>query len=126
MIPVFVHGQNSAIFQKSGLIPKVGDKLRLAQIIRENALKENSTIKLEIGAAIKPDEYAEFPDKANKAQYLRARTLALENREPKLQIARDRSKFRPIPDGPYPEELEKAIEAVHQIPGALVAERGDA
>ena len=60
VVPVFVHGQNSALFQMSSQVPKIGETLRLALIPRENALKEGSTIKLEIGAPIKPGEYAGF------------------------------------------------------------------
>ena len=65
-------------------------------------------------------------DQASKSQYLRARTLALENREPRPQLARDENQFKAIPAGPTREELENAIRAVSEVPDSLVTERGDA
>lgn len=75
VVPVYFHGQNSALFHKLG---KIHPSLRTVRLIREATNKQGLVIPVRIAKPIAPSEYAGFKDYGKMAAWLYARTYALE------------------------------------------------
>lgn len=77
VVPIFFSGHNSALFNVAGLIhPRLRTLLLPKQLVR----KEDSTIHVEIGAPISPNEMEEFDTDEKLTGFLRLRTYILGER----------------------------------------------
>lgn len=78
VIPVFVDGRNSALFQILGLIHPF---LRTVRIPREGLRRYGETVKIEIGGPILPKKYLVIEDDDKLVSYFRMRTYLLGTRK---------------------------------------------
>ena len=74
VVPVFVHGQNSRLFQ---LVSQISLTLRLSLLLHEVRNKMGSTIKIEIGDPIPFEQLDPFKDRQELLDYLRTCTYNL-------------------------------------------------
>lgn len=74
VLPVFVPGQNSRLFQ---IVSHISQTLRYALLFRETARRIGGRVELRIGAPIPPEALASGGDAQAVARDLRARTLSL-------------------------------------------------
>jgi putative hemolysin len=99
VLPVFIHGRNSAVFQAAGL---VHPRLRTAMLAREMLNKRGRSIALRIGSPIPHARLAGRPDDRSLVEYLRWRTYLLgcagrrPPKRPALPIPGGGSRMRPI------------------------------
>ena len=75
VVPFFVHGQNSRLFQ---LVSQVSLTLRLGLLLHETRNKMGDTVRIDIGAPISFDNLAAYKDRQKLIEYLREVTYALE------------------------------------------------
>jgi len=95
LIPVFLAGRNSGLFQAAGLIHP---RLRTFLLPREVLRHRGRIVQVRIGGPIAPARMASFEDPADLAAYLRARTGLLGARcgsESPLTVPRRREPGRP-------------------------------
>lgn len=84
VLPLFLRGANSALFQLLGLMhPRV----RTALLPHEFFNKTNREIELRIGSPIAPAKISTYQDDVAVIRYLRHRTYLLQNREVPKQAA---------------------------------------
>lgn len=74
LVPVYISGSNSALFQTIGLIHA---KLRTMLLVRELLNKRNRLVELRIGSAIASKKLLEIPTPKERTEYLRWRTYLL-------------------------------------------------
>lgn len=74
VVPLYIAGQNSPLFQIAGMIHP---RLRTLLLPRELGNKRGCTARLHIGKPISPEQMAPFEDPERLATYLRARTYLL-------------------------------------------------
>jgi putative hemolysin len=74
VVPIFVGGSNSLVFQTLGLM---SPKLRTAMLVRELLNKKNKTVEIRIGSPIPARRLLAFPTHAERTGYLRWRTYLL-------------------------------------------------
>jgi putative hemolysin len=77
ILPCFVSGSNSVIFQLAGL---VNPRLRTLMLLRELTNKENFNINISFGHTISPKVLHSFQTKEAKAKYVRERSYLLRHR----------------------------------------------
>lgn len=77
VLPLFVHGRNSGLFQAAGLLHP---KLRTAMLPRETLKKGAKPVSMRFGRCIPFQRLAAFPDNAELIEYLRFRTHLLRAR----------------------------------------------
>lgn len=95
VLPVYIQGANSVLFQLLGLLhPKV----RTALLAHEFLNKTNRSIEVRIGNRIAPTKLRIYQDDLALTRYLRHRTYLLENRgAPAAQAPKMRSKLVAAP-----------------------------
>lgn len=89
VVPVYFDGFNGPLFQLMGLIHP---RLRTMMLPWELVNKKDSTIRIQIGNPISTRKLEQFNDDQERIDYLRSRTLMLQNREWK-QEEKTRSLF---------------------------------
>jgi putative hemolysin len=112
VLPVFIEGRNSALFQVLGLLHP---RLRTAMLPRELLNKRNTCLRFRIGNVVPFARLARYADDAEMMDYLRLRTYILVNRgdPPAVPWRRPRraGRRRVVPvSGPlYPELLAEDV-----------------
>ena len=89
VVTMFFDGQNSMVFQLSGLIHP---KLRTALLASELVKRTHSRVAVRIGRPIEPHKVARYPDDRTLTSYLRFKTYMLKWRESPI-----RPRFSPPP-----------------------------
>lgn len=89
VVPVYIGGQNSIIFQAAGL---AHPWLRTALLARELLNKRGRTVEVRIGTPVAPERLAAIPTAREQVDYLRCRTYLLGRRE-----RRQASAFKAMP-----------------------------
>ncbi len=110
VLPVFVDGRNSNLFQMMGLIHP---RLRTAMLPRELLKKRNGTIRMRIGSPLTSARTKRFKDPAELTDYMRVRTYILkknrkEDTPPRAEII-DRPGYARIVDPVSPEVVADEI-----------------
>lgn len=77
VVPLFIEGRNSALFQMMGLIHP---RLRTAMLPREMYRKQGSTLRFRVGSTIPFAKLEKIEDDAELMDYLRLRTYLLMSR----------------------------------------------
>jgi putative hemolysin len=115
VVPVFVCGANSLLFQAAGMVHA---RLRTALLARELLNKRRRCVELRIGAAIDSERLLAMPTAEAQTDYLRWRTYLLRNR----------AGFKPETARPLRRRLgsvrRQAEIAAAESPAALAAEVG--
>ena len=83
VIPIFVHGQNSRLFQ---LVSQVSLTLRLGLLMNEVRNKIGKPVRFEIGNPIVFDEVAGISDRQKLLDYLKERTFQLAPNSTKKEL----------------------------------------
>jgi putative hemolysin len=78
VVPVYIGGSNSPIFQAAGL---AHPRLRTALLARELLNKRGRTVDVRIGTPVAPEKLAAIPTAREQVDYLRCRTYLLGRRE---------------------------------------------
>ncbi len=78
VVPVYIHGSNSALFQLAGLLHR---RLRTALLVHELLNKRNTVVDLRIGSPITHNKLLEIPTPEERTEYLRWRTYLLSHRQ---------------------------------------------
>lgn len=110
VIPIYVHGRNSFIFQSVG---KLHPRMRTLLLPREIVNKSGMEIPVSIGKPIFPSDLDKLPNNQQRTRYVRMRTEVLANR----QVRKD-TKATIIPA--KPQHLEPLIDPID--PDVLTAE----
>jgi putative hemolysin len=79
VVPLYVEGTNSLMFQLAGLAHSA---FRTALLCRELLNKSGRSVEVRAGAAIQPDKLKAMPTAREQTDYLRWRTYLLASREP--------------------------------------------
>src|ERR1044072_1639425 len=79
VVPLYVEGRNSLMFQLAGLAHSA---FRTAMLCRELLNKSGRCAGVRAGAAIQPDKLKAMPTARAQTDYLRWRTCLLASREP--------------------------------------------
>jgi putative hemolysin len=113
VVPIFVEGRNSLLFQVVGYMHP---RLRTAMLPRELLNKSRKTVSLRIGAPVNAARLKGFASSSESINYLRARTYVLgdlsrgdrrsEGRQPSRDDFRDRPLDAPIPGHVLKEEFD--------------------
>ncbi|MFN7934524.1 MAG: GNAT family N-acyltransferase [Bryobacteraceae bacterium] len=98
LVPAFITGANSALFQCAGLIHP---RLRTLLLVRELLNKQNTEVELRIGRPIHATRLQEFPTDIERMDYLRWRTDLLSTRhrfkpQTNLPLQGNRSAQQPV------------------------------
>ncbi|HNX05509.1 MAG TPA: hypothetical protein PKI32_08400, partial [Opitutales bacterium] len=118
IVPVFIVGRNSNLFQAAGIIHP---KLRTALLMRETDRMQGHTVELRVGQPIPPSRLEKFQNDAETIEYLRLKTYILGNRtepEKKLKwlrmprLTRTRATLEEIMAPVSPELLEAEIRSL--------------
>ena len=84
IVPIYIVGRNSNLFQTAGLIHP---KLRTALLMRELVRMHGHTVELRVGQPIQPSRLDKFETDAEAIEYLRLKTYILGNRtEPEKKL----------------------------------------
>ncbi|MCG6969770.1 MAG: lysophospholipid acyltransferase family protein [Gammaproteobacteria bacterium] len=102
--PVYIHGQNSNLFQWAGLIHP---RLRTVMLFRELLNKQKSSIIVRIGKTISYPKLKSFDNESELLHYLRIRTYMLKDAE----LAKNLEKQYPDKPLSATERLEPICEA---------------
>ena len=117
VVPVFIHGRNSTLFQLAGLI---SPWLRTLLLIREFSRSARGHVQLSIGAPIPAKRLNEFETDRDAIEYLRLRTHIMVSAEKneKAPVSADagstQSSFEAIIDPIDPQELAREVDALPQ------------
>ncbi len=114
VVPVFIHGRNSALFERVG---RLASWLRTALLGRELLGQRGRTVSLQIGRAMSPRRLATVGDVAAQTAFMRIRAYGLadgDGREPARRLrrgpARGGERVAPIaaaaPPGPLAAEVD--------------------
>jgi putative hemolysin len=77
VLPVFIDGRNSALFQAAGLLDP---RLRTALLVRELLKKERARVRVRAGSPVPPSRLAALESPESRTAYLRWRTEVLGGR----------------------------------------------
>jgi putative hemolysin len=102
VVPVYVPGSNSFLFQAAGMLHA---SLRTALLARELLNKRRSSVELRIGRGIAPGRLAQLGSDEARIEYMRWRTYMLANRnpfKPETRMVRRRGKH----------EIEAVVDSV--------------
>lgn len=122
VVPVFIEGRNSTLFQMMGLIHP---RLRTVMIPREMYRKKGTTLRLRVGNAIPFSRMKKISDDKELMDYLRLRTYVLMSRSAvasEKRVAKNTVEL-PIAEPLYRESLEQDIQMLP--PEALLLETDD-
>ena len=114
VVPCFVEGRNSALFQAAGLLHP---RLRTCLLAREMLSPRDRRIAVRLSAPIEPEVLETLPDRAQITRYLRTKTFLLPERgRRQLVLGRAGSPRRPeeILTGAIPSEM--LVEEVAGLP----------
>jgi putative hemolysin len=129
VVPLFVDGANSALFQMAGVIHP---KLRTALLARELMNKRGAVVRLRIGKPVSSSKLRQMPSDEDRIAYLRWRTYLLAKREnvrphtsAPLVARRPRSHRQNADIAPAvsPDVLQAEVNALPS--NALLAQSGD-
>lgn len=128
VIPAYVEGANSALFQVLGLLHP---RLRTALLARELLNKRQRHVKVRVGSPIAAEKLLAIPTDLERAEYLRWRTYLLATRQEykpntALPLARRDNRSgaaEPIAAPATAESLARDVEAL--APVRLMAKSGD-
>jgi putative hemolysin len=129
VVPIFIGGRNSNLFQAAGLIHP---RLRTALLLREVVASAGQTIELRVGQPIPPTRLDKFETNAEVIDYLRLKTYILGNRtEPEKRLhfirmpslTRQKKLIDPLAQPIPPEALEAEIKTLPK--DALLVSHGD-
>ena len=126
VIPVYVEGANSALFQVLGMLHP---RLRTALLARELLNKRRYSVSVRIGSAISTGKLLAIPTEEEQTEYLRWRTYLLASRQEykartSLPFVRRRKEtLQPIAAPVEAETLCREIEALP--PASLMAKSGE-
>ena len=96
--PVYIHGQNSNLFQWLGLIHP---RLRTLMLIRELLNKQGSAITIRIGKTISYSKLKSFDSESELLHYLRIRTYMLKDAEKAKETGKEKSEKKVIQAKPF-------------------------
>ena len=123
VLPVFIHGRNSAVFERAG---RLAPLLRTALLPRELVRQRGRQVAVTLGRAVTPRRLLAIGDAAAQTAYLRLRTYGLADDTARAgQVRRGGPRpQRPEPLAPAqsPEAIAREIEALP--PSTCLAERG--
>ncbi len=105
VVPIYIHGQNSWLFQFSGLVHPL---LRTALLPRELAGCLRHPMRLLVGQAVPPQKCTRFPDDVSLTKYLRSATYLLRNR---LRLG----------SGGRPKKRKRKMAVIAPLPSRLLA-----
>ncbi|MDR2337914.1 MAG: lysophospholipid acyltransferase family protein [Deltaproteobacteria bacterium] len=109
VVPIFIHGRNSVLFQILGLIHP---RLRTATLAREMMNKQNRTIAIDIGKPI-PFKKIEGMTDQEAIEYLRLRTFVFKNKSTIAGVVdSDLENYEPIIPAVAPNLLEQEINSL--------------
>jgi putative hemolysin len=129
VVPIFIQGRNSNIFQAAGLIHP---KLRTALLLRELSAMQGKTIELRVGQPIPASRLDKFTSDTETIDYLRLKTYILGNRtepEKKLRfirmprLTRAKAQLEAIAPAVPAETLEAEVNALPKE--SLLVSHGD-
>jgi putative hemolysin len=128
VVPVYVEGSNSLLFQAAGLLHP---RLRTLLLGRELLNKRGRTVELRIGSAIATEKILALPTDQERIEYLRWRTYLLASRHcykprtalPVHQQAAVAARARPVIDSVPAEQL--ALEIAALAPDRRLGGSGD-
>ncbi|MDQ8194265.1 lysophospholipid acyltransferase family protein [Coraliomargarita sp. SDUM461004] len=129
VLPIYFEGCNSALFQAAGLLHP---RLRTALLAREFSRARGREMRLKVGAIIEPKHLETFETKEAATEYLRLKTYALKEMEPKQSRRRLRLPFRsataartiqPLAPAQLTHRLEQEIESLPAL--TRLVEHGD-
>ena len=76
VVPFFIHGRNSILFQILGLIHPI---LRTTRLVKELSNKAGKTISIQVGSPISPEKLSSFKNHRDSTDYIRMRCYILKN-----------------------------------------------
>jgi len=123
VVPVFISGRNSALFQALGLVHPM---FRTALLARELANKSSQEIDIHIGTPIPPGKLENFESDGDRIDFLRVRSHILPHRSHSITIEDNQSQLPELPDD-VPREVSLALqeEVASLPPECCVLRKGD-
>jgi putative hemolysin len=114
VVPAFVSGRNSALFQIAGLVHPA---LRTALLPRETVKMQGGLVRIRIGAPIPAERLRRIPDDMERTAYLRSRTYLLaDDRESRVRVFLRRSNpVRLAPLAP-PQQSHVLLREIRDLP----------
>ena len=116
VVPVYIDGANSPLFQLLGLIHPSLRSLRVAAEVRN---KKGRVLRMRIGRALRPVDLTGFSGTEQIARFLRAKSYALgasfEVRKEYFQSLRRRKRVEPIAPGMAPENLAEEVSNMEDL-----------
>lgn len=110
VVPVYIDGANSPLFQLLGLIHPSLRSLRVAAEVRN---KKGRVLRMRIGRALRPGDLAGFSGFEQTARFLRAKCYALgassEVKKEYFKRVRKRKRVEPIASGVSSEKLAQEV-----------------
>lgn len=112
VVPAFVSGRNSTLFQVAGLVHPA---FRTALLPRETVKMRGDRVRVRIGTPISAERLRSLPNDGDRTQFLRSRTYLLANgRKPRTYVSLRRSRSPrltplapPQPLGPIQREIRR-------------------
>jgi putative hemolysin len=127
VVPAYVEGANSALFQVLGLLHP---RIRTALLVRELLNKRRTQVGVRIGSAIPVQKLLALPTDEERTRYLRWRTYLLASRNEyrpvtalPLRRRNERARLAPVAPPVAPETLSREVAAL--APGRRVANSGN-
>lgn len=118
VVPVFIGARNSRLFRAAGRLHPL---LRTALLPRELWIKRGSTVRVNVGGSITPDELASRADAAARTAFLRSRVEHLAATPAEIHHTAP----QPVPRPVAPRGLATAIDAnIVAIESSLLMESG--
>ncbi len=115
IIPIYFHGQNSALFHVLGMIHPM---LRTGRLSSEFFKKDNLSVKVRIGKPIMPREADQFESNSDFGQYLRAKVYAQGTRIKvdrffkKVQLPKSSKRMLPIAEEIHSSFIKNEIDSL--------------
>jgi putative hemolysin len=124
VVPIYVHGRNSALFQAAGM---VHPRFRTALLVRELLNKGGATVEVRIGSPIAASRLEEMSCDEERTSYLRWRTylLGMRVRVPRAGVGMPRKapRVRDLAPPSVPSVPFQASQSLAEQVAALPAER---
>jgi putative hemolysin len=111
VVPVYVAGKNSALFQAAGMVHA---RLRTVLLVRELLNKHGATVEVRVGSPIPAARLEEMSSDAERVKYLRWRTYLLAARQPSTTFFPSVPAVPLVPSPPacFPQPLASQIAAL--------------
>ncbi|MGR8946476.1 MAG: lysophospholipid acyltransferase family protein [Gammaproteobacteria bacterium] len=92
VVPIYIHGRNSSLFQAAGLI---NERLRTALLVREMMNKDGYEMSASVGESIEAKTLCDLGERDKISHYLRSKTyLVGENAKQKIFLGRSGNPLR--------------------------------